>query len=92
MRHIKFIIPKTIKRLGKRESIDKNTICREAEKIIKKGIPDIEVLFYKNKNLFIRSFNSITANELFLNQEKIKEKINKFLNNKAINKIIIKTK
>ena len=93
MLHIKLIIPKTIKNLRKRkDTIDEKIIYQEAERIIKKNTPDIEVFFYKNKNLYIRCFNSATANELFLNQEKIIDKINQSLDRKAINKLIIKTR
>ena len=92
MLHIKLIIPKAIKRLRKRKDIDENIIYQEAERIIKKNTPNIEVFFYKNKNLYIRCFNSATANELFLNQEKMIDKINQSLNRKAINKLIIKTR
>ena len=92
MLHIKLIIPKAIKSLRKRKDIDENIIYQEAERIIKKNTPNIEVFFYKNKNLYIRCFNSATANELFLNQEKMIDKINQSLNRKAINKLIIKTR
>jgi len=91
MLHIKSIIPKVIDRI-KTGDIDKNTICQEAEKIIKKNTPDIEVFFYKNKTLYIRCFNSIAANELFLKQEELKEEINSFLNKKLVNKLVIKTR
>lgn len=91
MLHIKQIIPRVIKNLGRRD-LDENTICRESEKIVKKNTPNVEVFFYKNKNLYIRCFNSVAANELFLNQEKIIDKINQNLNQKAINKLIIQIK
>jgi hypothetical protein len=91
MLHIKSIIPRVINRI-KNGDIDKSTICKEAEKIIKKNTPDIEVFFYKNKTLYIRCFNSITANELFLRQEELKEEINGFLNKKLVNKLVIKTR
>ena len=91
MLHIKSVIPKVIDRI-KTGDIDKTTICKEAEKIIKKNTQDIEVFFYKNKTLYIRCFNSAAANELFLKQEELKEEINGFLNKKLVNKLIIKTR
>lgn len=91
MFHIKSILPKIIRNL-KAGKPDKNIICKEAERIIKKGTPNIEVLFYKNKALGIRCFDSITANEIFLNQEEIKDKINQFLKKKVVKKLIIKSR
>lgn len=91
MLHIKKIIPKILDNLSLSHNINNDIIFQEAEKIIKKSTPDVEVLFYKNKILTIKCFNSITANELFLNQEKIKDKINKSLKKETIKKIIIKT-
>lgn len=91
MLHIKKILPKILNNLSSGHNIDDDVILREAEKIIKKSTPDVEVLFYKNKILTIKCFNSITANELFLNQEKIKDKISKSLKRETIKKIVIKT-
>lgn len=92
MLHIKSLIPKTINRTKIKENFDNKTICEQAEKIIKKNIPEIEVFFYKKKLLYIRCLNSIAANELFLKQEEMKNKINKLLNQNLIEKLIIKTK
>lgn len=92
MLHIKLIIPRAINNLKKRKNVDEKILYQEAERIIRKNTPNIEVFFYKNKNLYIKCFNSITANELFLNQEKIIDEINQSLNGKAINKLIIKIK
>lgn len=89
MFHIKLIIPRVLKNL-KNKRLDKDTICKEAERIIKGNTPNAEVLFYKNGNLTIKCFNSSTANEIFLNQEKIKNKINQSLNQGAIKKLIVK--
>ena len=87
MLHIKSIISQA---LGNKE-IDDDTICREAEKIIKKNTPSIEVFSFKNKTLYIKCFDSAIANEMFLNQEEIKDEINKFLKQDIIEKLIIKT-
>ena len=92
MMHIKLIIPKVINKIKLRENLDDSAVREQAEKIIKKNTPDVEVFFYQNKSLYIRCQDSIIANELFLNQEKIKKKINKFLSQEAIEKLIIKTK
>ncbi len=89
MRHIKSIIFQAKESL-KINKIDEELIRREAERIIKKSTPNIEVLFYKNKTIGVKCFNSITANEVFLIQEKIKEELNQFLGRKLIRKIIIK--
>jgi len=92
MLHIKSIIPKSIDKIGKESAIDANTVCKEAEKIIKKNTPEAEVFFYKNKTLYVRCSDSSAANGLFLGQEKIKDEINEFLDKKLINKLIIKTR
>ena len=92
MLHIKLIIPKVINKIKLKENLDDNTIREQAEKIIKKNTPNAEVFFYQNKSLYVRCLDSITANELFLGQEKIKKKINKFLSQNVVEKLIIKTK
>jgi hypothetical protein len=91
MLHIKSVIPKVINKIKLRENLDDNTVREQAEKIIKKNAPNIEVFFYQNKSLYVRCSDSITANELSLDQEKIRKKINKFLNQDAVEKLIIKT-
>lgn len=91
MFHIKSILPQIIRNL-KVGRLDKNVICKEAERIIKKGTPNIKVLFYKDKTLGIKCFDSITANEIFLNQERIKNKINQSLKKEAVKKLIIKSR
>ncbi len=92
MLHIRFILPKTTKGLKQNEEIDEEVIYREAQKILNKNTPNVEVFFYKNKNLYINCPNSIIANELFLNQDKIIEEINQFLKRKTISRLIIKVK
>jgi len=90
MLHIKQIIPRVIKNLRKAKELDGDTICKESEKIVKKNTPNVEVFFYKDKTLYIKCFNSVTANEIFLNQDKIIGKINQTLNQEAVNKLITK--
>jgi len=92
MLHIRFILPKTTKGLKQNEEIDEEVIYREAQKILNKNTPNVEVFFYKNKNLYINCSNSIIANELFLNQDKIIEEINQFFKRKTISRLIIKVK
>jgi len=92
MQHIKSFIPKVIDNIKTGDELDKNTVCIEAEKIIKKNTLDAEVFFYKNKILYVRCFNSISANEIYLNQERLKEEINGFFNKKIVSKLIIKTR
>lgn len=91
MFHIKSVLYRTAQNLGKVSNIDDKMVFQESKKIIQKSAPDAEVLFYKNRILGIKCVNSIIANELFLNQESLKEKINSFLNKKVIKRIIIKT-
>ena len=92
MLHIRFLINKTLKNVKETKSFDVNIIYKEAERVIKKNTPDVEVFFYKNKTLYVNCFNSITANEVFLNQDKIIQEINESLNKNLITKLIIKTK
>ena len=91
MRHIKSILLKNLEDLDKGNRLDGDTICKQAEEIIKKSAPDTRVLFYKNKTIYIKSPSAIIANELFLKQEKIKEKLNKLFKKQIIKKIIIKS-
>jgi len=91
MLHIKSVLYKTAQNLGKRGNIDDKMVFQESKKIIQKSAPDAEVLFYKNRILCVKCINSIIANELFLNQENLRDKINSFLNKKVIKRIIIKT-
>ena len=90
MLHIKQIIPRIIKNLKRGRGLDENIIYKESEKIIKKNTPNIEVFFYKDKALYIKCPNSVVANEIFLNQDKIINKINQALNQEAVNKLITK--
>lgn len=92
MFHIKQIIPRVIKGLKEGKNLDEITIYKESEKILKKNTPDAEVFFYKDKNLYIKCPNPVIANEIFLNQEEIIERINDRLNKKIVNKLIIKIK
>jgi len=89
MQHIKLIIPKTINNIKDGE-INKDFIIRKSEEIIKKSAFNIKVLFYNNKTLGIKTLDSIIANEIYLNQEKLKEKINEFFKKEIVDKIIIK--
>jgi hypothetical protein len=90
MLHIKQIIPRIIKNLKKGRGLDENIIYKESEKIVKKNTPNVEVFFYKDKTLYIKCPNSVVANEIFLNQDKIINKINQALNQEAINRLITK--
>lgn len=92
MLHIKQIIPRVIKNLKKGKDLDETTIYKESEKIIKKNTPDAEVFFYKDKNLYIKCSNPVIANEIFLNQEELKNRINGRLNREIVDKLIIKIK
>ncbi|MDP2934199.1 MAG: DciA family protein [bacterium] len=92
MRHIKLIIPKVINKIKLKDNLDDNTIREQADKIIKKNTPNAEVFFYKNKSLYIYCQNQIIASELFLNQEAIKEKVNKFLEKDIVRKLVIKVR
>jgi len=90
MLHIKSIIPKTIDRIRLKEEKDEQFICKKTEKIIKKDIPDSEVSFYREGALCVVCPNQTIANELFLKQEEVKEKINNFFKQKLVNRLIIK--
>jgi hypothetical protein len=96
MRHIKSIILKKLKTFNKKTLnntgiIDSNMVCRKTEEIIQqKSAEHVEALFYKNKEVFIKCFNPIIANELRLFQEDIKNEINKFFNKEVLKKIIFK--
>lgn len=92
MIHIKSIIPKSINKIKTKEDVDGKIISREAEKIIKKDIPNIEVSFYKKRSLYISCFDPVVVNELLLRQEEIIEKINKSLNKNLIKKLIFKNR
>jgi hypothetical protein len=96
MRHIGLIISNRIKAINKKTpnnigTIDAVVVCRKLEEIIQqKSTEHVEVLFYKNKEACIKCFNSFLANELYLRQEEIKEKINKFFGRDVLKKIIFK--
>jgi hypothetical protein len=92
MRHIKSIILKRLKNLGSVEADEKEIYGRIKEIIKQKSTDGVEVLFYKNKCLYLKCDNSIVANEICLIQEEIKEEINKFFNKNVLNKIVIKAK
>jgi hypothetical protein len=90
MRHIKSILfQKTANRLV--QKIDENIICEKTREIIKqKSTEEFEVLFCKNKTIYIKCFSSIFANELNLMQEEIKQEINNFFRKTVLDKLIIK--
>ncbi|MBD3282306.1 MAG: DUF721 domain-containing protein [Candidatus Portnoybacteria bacterium] len=88
MFHIKQILKRTANGIIE-EELDEELIIKNAEFIIKKDIPDIEVSFYDKKNLGVKCQSSIAANELFLNREKLRAKINSFFKRRIINKIIV---
>ena len=93
MRHIKSIISKRLKSLSRNPEIDERAILKKIEEIVKQksAIDKIEVLFYKNKEIGIKCFNSYLANELYLIQEEIKDEVNNFFNKKIIKKISFRT-
>jgi len=90
MLHIKDVIVKKISKW--KDDIEPVVICRVSEEIVKeKSTNQVEVLFYKNKSLYIKCPNSVVANELYLIQDEIKNKVNKFFKKKILKKIIFKT-
>jgi len=91
MLHIKSILIKKHKKAALSKNIENDIICSCAQKIIQKSAPEVEVLFYKNKTLYLKCPNSALANELFLKQEKLKEKINKFFKQKTVERLIVRT-
>ncbi|MFH1129466.1 MAG: DciA family protein [Patescibacteria group bacterium] len=90
MRHIKsIIVGKTANRII--QKVDENIVCEKVKQIIKqKSTEDFEVLFYKNKNVYVKCFNAVFANELNLMQEEIKREINDLFRKTVLNKLIIK--
>ena len=90
MRHIKLILlKKTANNLI--QKVDENIICEKIKEIIKqKSTEDFEVLFYKNKTIYVKCFSAVFANELNLMQEEIKEEINNLFKKIVLNKLIIK--
>jgi hypothetical protein len=96
MRHIKSIIFKKLKTLNKKTpdntgTIDSNAVCKKLEEIIQqKSAEHVEALFYKNKEVCVKCFSPFLANELYLRQEEIKEKVNQFFNREVLKKIIFK--
>ncbi len=90
MIHIKSLIFQKSQKLNLSQNINKNTICQIANTIIQKNTPNVEVFFYQKNSLYLRCSNQIIANEIYLNQEKIKNKINKILKKDIVKKLIIK--
>ncbi len=96
MRHIKSVILKRLKTLNNKTLknagiIDANIVCKKLKEIIKqKSTEEIEVLFCKKEEACIKCLNSFLANELYLNQEEIKDEVNKFFNKEVLKKIIFK--
>jgi len=90
MRHIKsIIIGRTANRII--QKVDENIICEKIKEIIKqKSTEDFEVLFYKNKTVYVKCFSAAFANELSLMQEAIKEEINSLFRKTVLNKLTIK--
>ncbi|MFH2013357.1 MAG: DciA family protein [Patescibacteria group bacterium] len=88
MRHIKVFIPNAINSIN---NLDDDLIIKKSEEIIKKSAFDVKVLFYKDKKLGIKCDDSLIANEVYLNQEQLKDRINKFFNKKVVDKLIIKS-
>ena len=91
MLHIKSLIIKKLGHWQEYKDTDNNTVCREAEEILKQKSTDaIEVLFYKNQTIYIKCPNSVVANELRLKQEEIKGELNKVFKKDVVKKITIK--
>jgi len=96
MRHIKSIISARIKALNNKtiknkEQVNADVISRKLVEIIKqKSTEHVEVLFCKNKEVYIKCNKSSLANELYLMQEEIKNEINKFFDKEVVKKFIFK--
>jgi len=90
MYHIKSILlKKTANNLV--QKVDENIICEKVKEIIKqKSTDDFEVLFCKNKQVYVKCFSAVFANELNLIQEEIKQEINNLFRKTVLNKLIIK--
>lgn len=93
MLHIKSIIPKIFKREGIKEQIKAVKIIAITNKVLKEFFSDldIKVIFFKNGNIQIGCPNSVIANEVQLQRERIKNEVNDNLKNNVVKNIIVKT-
>lgn len=75
--------------------LDEKTVFYVLKKVLKneygnKGVEKLKPDYYKSGKLFINSDSSSWANELWLDREEIKNKINKELRIKEVKEIIIR--
>ncbi len=91
MFHIKALLSQFLKQKKIQSRIKEVSISKKANQILKQTFnSDIKVCFYKNKTLFIKCPNSILANELRFQEEKIKNKLNDKFNKEVVKNIIIR--
>lgn len=93
MKSLKSLLEKRKKEAG--AILDEKDIFYIFHKVIKEeygniGSGKFETAFFKNKTLFIKSESSAWASELWMNKEKIIEKIKEELGEGAVEKIKVK--
>jgi len=76
-------------------SLDDKTVFYIFDKVIKEefgnlGAGKFSADYFNNKKLFIKSTSSAWASELWLNKEKIRQKINRLIGEEAVKEIKLK--
>ena len=90
--HIKSIIPKILKREGIKKQIEASKVCSITGEIVKEIFfsLDIKVIFFKNGNIQIGCSNSVIANEVQLQRERIKNAVNNNFESDIVKNILVK--
>lgn len=77
MFHIKSLFPKFLQRQGIKKQVEAIEICKIADKILKEAFgSSVKASFFRNNTLQIKCSNSSLANEIQLQNENIKNRIN----------------
>lgn len=92
MKNLKDLLPKRHRLSGQgtpQTVFDEQTVFHIAKKVIReeyglRGIENIIPVLYKEKKLFLASRSSLWGNEIWLERDVLKEKMNILLGNEAI--------
>ncbi|MFZ3032174.1 MAG: DciA family protein [Candidatus Moraniibacteriota bacterium] len=96
MRTLKDLLPKRqgVIRKSEETHFDEQTVFYIAKKVLGeeyglKGSENITPTLYKEKKLFLSSRSSLWGNEIWLERERLQEKINRLLGSEAVREIKI---
>jgi tRNA U54 and U55 pseudouridine synthase Pus10 len=99
MFHIKSLFPKFLQKQGIKKQVEAVEICKIADRILKEafcppagevGNNNAKAAFFRNSTLQIKCSNSTLANEIQLQNENIKNEINKEMGKVIVKNILTK--